>query len=192
MATITDKSLKAKIKEDRMDVSCPAFLKEASKRGDLMEVGKFWIKFQLILKGVGTIDPSMEVFIKKDIATELQAIAKRINSGLESLKVGIKRKQEEEKTGKNKKASTEAADMVKSMNSQISDEMNALGGNVRQRVKAGLKKKKIKAKITSMGQNNFGQIKLNRSAFNTAPVVEYDKKTWGNIAKNINDLAFAT
>ncbi|MCZ6834569.1 MAG: hypothetical protein O7G85_02230, partial [Planctomycetota bacterium] len=40
--------------------------------------------------------------------------------------------------------------------------------------------------------NQFGKIKMMRSAFNTTPTVEYDKKTWGNIAKKINDLAFAS
>lgn len=192
MATITEKSLKTKIKEDRMDFSCPSFLKEVSKRDDLLEVGKFWIKFQLILKGLDQINPMLEVIIKKDVAAELQATAKKINSGIADLKVGLKRKQEEEKSGKNKKASTEAASMIKSMNGQINDELSDMGGSVRRRVKEGLKKKKFKVKITSISQNSFGKIKMNRSAFTTAPTVEYDKKTWGNIAKNINDLAFAT
>lgn len=107
--------------------------------------------------------------VKKESAVVLQVTAKNISAGMEKVRVALKRKQEEEKSGKNKKASTEAFTMVKNMNSYITDEMGYLGSDIRKRIEAGLKKMKIKAKISTVGQNQFNKIKLMRSAFSSAP-----------------------
>ena len=192
MAKITDKSLVSKVSKDRISISCRSFLKELSKRDKLLDVGRMFIKMQFTLKGVGEINSDLEDMVKKESAAVLQVSAKKISTGMEKLVVGLKRKQEEEKSGKNKKASTEGLAMVKAMNSFITDLMGYLGSDIRIRIEAALKKKKIKAKISTVGQNQFNKIKLMRSAFSAAPVISYDKKTWGNIAKAIHDLAFAT
>lgn len=192
MAKIKENMLKIETKKNRVDISCRKFLREVSGKDDTLEIGKFQISTQLVLNGVDSVNPMMEKIIQKETAKILDQVAKRIEKHLQKLREGIKSKQDEEKKKGNDKAATEADGMVKKTNSLIASEINGLGTTIRKQMKAALKKLGHDPKIETVNRNVLPKIKLLPKAFKSEVSVSYDKKTWSNLGKKIDDIAFAS